>query len=74
MGVYAKENWEDLAEDLGFHHWHPPDGETFRLLLSRLDSNLWRYCNFLQITDFPYLLWSLSGAESEGTVKATLRP
>lgn len=40
MGVYAKENWEDLAEELGFHHWHPPDGETFRLLLSRLNSSL----------------------------------
>jgi hypothetical protein len=40
FGVYAKENWEELADELGFRHWHPPDGETFRLLLNRLDSNL----------------------------------
>lgn len=40
MGVYAKENWDWLCDELGFRHWHPPDGETFRLLLSRLDSNL----------------------------------
>lgn len=40
IGVYARENWDDLAEELGFRHWHPPDGETFRLLLNRLDSNL----------------------------------
>jgi transposase-like protein len=25
-------------------------------------------CNFLQLTGFPYLLWCLSGTESEGTV------
>ena len=40
IGVYASENWEDLREELGFQHWHPPDGETFRLLLSRLESNV----------------------------------
>jgi hypothetical protein len=40
MGVYASENWEELQEELGFQHWHPPDGETFRLLLSRLESNV----------------------------------
>lgn len=40
MGVYASENGEELQEELGFQHWHPPDGETFRLLLSRLESNV----------------------------------
>lgn len=40
IGVYAAENWEVLADELGFTHWHPPDGETFRLLLNRLDSGL----------------------------------
>lgn len=40
IGVYASENWEELSEELGFQHWHPPDGETFRLLLSRLESNV----------------------------------
>lgn len=35
---YIKENWEELGEELGFTHWHPPDGETFRLVLSKLDS------------------------------------
>jgi hypothetical protein len=40
IGVYASENWEELEEELGFQHWHPPDGETFRLLLSRLESNV----------------------------------
>ena len=38
MGVYASENWAEFSEILGFNHWHPPDGETFRLLLKRLDS------------------------------------
>ena len=40
IGVYAAENWKVLADELGFTHWHPPDGETFRLLLNRLDSQL----------------------------------
>jgi hypothetical protein len=40
IGTYASETWNDLADELGFSHWHPPDGETFRLLLSRLDSHL----------------------------------
>lgn len=40
FGAYAKENWEELADELGFRHWHPPDGETFRLLLSRMKSTV----------------------------------
>jgi hypothetical protein len=40
IGVYAAENWEEFSEELGFQHWHPPDGETFRLLLNRIDSTL----------------------------------
>lgn len=40
IGVYAAEYWDEIAEELGFNHWHPPDGETFRLLLNRLDSRL----------------------------------
>src|ERR671929_2038159 len=40
IGTYIKENWEDLGETLGYEKWYPPDGDTFRVVLSKLDSKI----------------------------------
>lgn len=38
IAEYISQHWEELADELGFRHWHPPDGNTISRLLEKLDS------------------------------------
>jgi len=40
IAKYISEVWEEVAEELGFTHWHPPDGDTYRRILSGIESSV----------------------------------
>jgi hypothetical protein len=37
IAQYIQEQWEQLADFLGFTHYHPPHAETYRFVLNRID-------------------------------------
>lgn len=40
IATYITEVWDDVADELGFRHWHPPDGDTYRRILKGIDSQV----------------------------------
>lgn len=39
IAAYIQTVWEEVSEPLGFTHWHPPDADTYRRILSALEPN-----------------------------------
>lgn len=40
IAKYISEVWEEVAEERGFTHWHPPDGDTYRRILAGIESSV----------------------------------
>lgn len=40
IAKYISEVWKDVADELGFRHWHPPDGDSYRRILKGVDSQV----------------------------------
>lgn len=38
ISQYIAEKWDDISDELGFTHYHPPDALTYRRVLNQLDS------------------------------------